>query len=238
MVIRRFSAGRAWLLPGTRLFHLVLTISWTFTAGFMSVWVSNIILPLTWQCWRVWGQSFLLCPLQPVSPPSLQGWRPRSRGAALQRWHTGRTWPFWRVRRHISAPKNIRQNKCVNIFSLTRSLSEDVRRRWEEKESQRTRRREVKRERVGGRETGREGRREPGKPDLRDALTQADKWFICFLAFSPHSLSIQPELHFVWITKSVSLRGASSSVRKSEFFTKEKRKKYKKENWGGKKTPQ
>lgn len=159
MVIRRFSAGRAWLLPGTHLFHLVLTISWTFTAGFMSVWVLNIILPLTWQCWRVWGQSFLLCPLQPVSPPSLRGWRPRSRGAALQRWHTGRTWPFWRVRRHISAPKNIRQQMCQHLFSHSffiggRQADGERKRKVKEQGGEKWRERGWEGEREGDREGG------------------------------------------------------------------------------------
>lgn len=70
---------------------------------------------LTWQCWWVWVQSCPVRPLTPVSPGPLN-WCLWSPEAELQRWHTGRTWPFWKVQNRTSAGSKDRKQGYKHIF--------------------------------------------------------------------------------------------------------------------------
>ncbi len=79
------------------MFKSVLLVYWECKS-----FVLSVFRPLTWQCWRVWGRSCLVHPLTPVSPVLLQEWHPQSQEAGLQRWHTGTTWPFWKVQHRTS----------------------------------------------------------------------------------------------------------------------------------------
>lgn len=131
-----------------------------------------------------------------ASPVLPQDWHPQSQGAELQRWHTGMTWPFWKVQHHTSTQEtDTAEGRVTNWFLsqfslpflrtfLLRSLDG-----YTEQSKARERKRKARKMK--------DRKLEKSAPAV--GLSQTDKWFICF-GFTSAALLSSTSLSFHFST--------------------------------------